>query len=386
MRRQPPAELLGELDAHRLLSFDAIRLAQRRDVEVAVSPRRTRARACRRRRCARRTSCSSAPSARIVARIGAGVRRGREDAHGNAAPRRRRRRAPRRRCPPSARRGPARRVPRARVTAALMPRALNDAVGFSPSSFTQSRATPISRASAGSSSSGVAPSPSDTGVSPSRSGSTARVAPHVPARRDRVARGPWRIVANEQRLPAAGQTEAQRVAALRVRRTPSIRGARCSRDSVGGGSASSARRCDSRGVAGCGRVGAYCAQRIEDALRALHARSPAARRSARASRRGRPAGCRMPRAAAAASTSPTPGMRSSSDVIVRTVRRLRWKVIAKRCASSRACWSMRSAGERRGRRSDSRAAEHEDLLLALGEADDRQRAEPERLAALRARR
>ena len=36
VRRQRPAELLGELDAHRLLPFDAIRLAQRRDVEVAA--------------------------------------------------------------------------------------------------------------------------------------------------------------------------------------------------------------------------------------------------------------------------------------------------------------------------------------------------------------
>ena len=51
-------------------------------------------------------------------------------------------------------------------------RALNDAVGFNPSSLTHRRAMPISRARAGSSCSGVMPSPSDTGVSPSFSGST----------------------------------------------------------------------------------------------------------------------------------------------------------------------------------------------------------------------
>jgi hypothetical protein len=59
---------------------------------------------------------------------------------------------------------------RARVTAALIPRALNDAVGLSASSFTHSRRTPIARASRGASSSGVAPSPSDTGGSSARSG------------------------------------------------------------------------------------------------------------------------------------------------------------------------------------------------------------------------
>ena len=65
--------------------------------------------------------------------------------------------------------------------------------------------------------------------------------------------------------------------------------------------------------------------------------------------------CKLPKAASNCRRfdSPTPGMRSSSDVIVRTARRLRWKVIAKRCASSRACCSTRSAGDRRGSRSGS---------------------------------
>src|SRR4051812_6727197 len=62
----------------------------------------------------------------------------------------------------------------ARVTAALMPRALNDAVGLRPSSLIQSLATPMERAREGASSSGVMPSPSDTGVSAASIGSTAR--------------------------------------------------------------------------------------------------------------------------------------------------------------------------------------------------------------------
>ena len=56
---------------------------------------------------------------------------------------------------------------------------------------------------------------------------------------------------------------------------------------------------------------------------------------------------------------------------MRAARFVRWKVTAKRCASSRACCSRRSAGERRGRRTPSAATGQEDLLVALGEADDR---------------
>src|SRR6185437_1315589 len=61
----------------------------------------------------------------------------------------------------------------ARVTAALMPRALKEPVGLRPSSLIQKRATPNERASSGDSTSGVAPSPSETGVSPSQSGRSA---------------------------------------------------------------------------------------------------------------------------------------------------------------------------------------------------------------------
>src|SRR3954470_2160946 len=61
----------------------------------------------------------------------------------------------------------------ARVTAALMPRALNDAVGLSPSSLIQSAFTPMAAANFGAAMIGVPPSPSETGSSLSRSGRTA---------------------------------------------------------------------------------------------------------------------------------------------------------------------------------------------------------------------
>ncbi|MDB5876350.1 MAG: associated domain protein, partial [Ramlibacter sp.] len=117
------------------------------------------------------TNTSSAPNTRIVSRIGLGVVAGAYTRTGSCAA-----------APYAASAAPA--FPavgvtnpgtpsaRARVTAALIPRALNEAVGLSPSSFTHSRATPISRASAGASCIGVSPSPSETGASSASSGST----------------------------------------------------------------------------------------------------------------------------------------------------------------------------------------------------------------------
>jgi len=58
----------------------------------------------------------------------------------------------------------------ARLTAMHSPRALNDAVGFCPSSFTQQRATPIRDASRGASIMGVHPSPRRTALAGSRTG------------------------------------------------------------------------------------------------------------------------------------------------------------------------------------------------------------------------
>jgi len=54
---------------------------------------------------------------------------------------------------------------RAAVIAAACPRSLNVPVGFAPSSFRSTRPTPIAAARSGHSTSGVAPSPSDTAVS-----------------------------------------------------------------------------------------------------------------------------------------------------------------------------------------------------------------------------
>src|SRR5262245_34845122 len=62
----------------------------------------------------------------------------------------------------------------ARVIAADWPRALNELVGFSDSSLMYSRSSPIVAPSAFAWKSGVNPSPSVTGDSPSKSGSISR--------------------------------------------------------------------------------------------------------------------------------------------------------------------------------------------------------------------
>src|SRR5215207_9013890 len=115
---------------------------------------------------------SSTPIARMVSRIGRGVVAGEYTRTGTPAA-----------APYAASAAPALPAvgttrpftPRAlaRVTAAASPRALNDAVGFTPSSFTHSRRTPACRASAGDSTRGVAPSPRQTGVSSAPNGSAA---------------------------------------------------------------------------------------------------------------------------------------------------------------------------------------------------------------------
>jgi hypothetical protein len=60
----------------------------------------------------------------------------------------------------------------ARETAMHSPRALNDAVGFCPSSLTRQRSMPMRAASRGVSISGVHPSPMRTALAGSRMGST----------------------------------------------------------------------------------------------------------------------------------------------------------------------------------------------------------------------
>src|SRR3954469_16210127 len=68
---------------------------------------------------------------------------------------------------------PATPIARARVTAALIPRALKEAVGFRPSSLIRTDRTPIAFAMLGAAIIGVAPSPSETGSSLSSNGRTA---------------------------------------------------------------------------------------------------------------------------------------------------------------------------------------------------------------------
>ena len=58
------------------------------------------------------------------------------------------------------------------------------------------------------------------------------------------------------------------------------------------------------------------------------------------------------------------------DSVIALSRRIRWWVIAKRCASSRTRWSSCSSGVSCGSRSGCAHAGHEDLLDPLGERDD----------------
>jgi hypothetical protein len=75
---------------------------------------------------------------------------------------------------------------RARVTAMPRPRALNEPVGFCPSSFAHRWRMPRCPASRGSSSRGVPPSPSVTGVSSAASGKSSRKR-YMPGGRERSA-------------------------------------------------------------------------------------------------------------------------------------------------------------------------------------------------------
>ena len=86
----------------------------------------------------------------------------------------------------------------------------------------------------------------------------------------------------------------------------------------------------------------------------------------RAARRRR---CRSASAACLRRRGPTPGIASSSERRSRLARAWRWKVTAKRCASSRIRCSSRSAGAVRIERERLIAVAHEDELLLLGQAD-----------------
>ena len=82
---------------------------------------------------------------------------------------------------------------------------------------------------------------------------------------------------------------------------------------------------------------------------------------------------------------PTPGRSSSTELVIARSRRVRWWVIAKRCASSRTRWSSCSSGVSWARRSGCATAGQEDLLDALGQRDDGDAAVEEPAQRLEAR-
>ena len=79
-----------------------------------------------------------------------------------------------------------------------------------------------------------------------------------------------------------------------------------------------------------------------------------------------------------APTQPMPGTTSSSDCRSRFLRDCRWKVIAKRCASSRIRCSSRSAVAVRieRQRLDAVAREHQLLFLRQADRDQIRQADP----------
>ena len=205
---QLPAELVGELQPHRLLSLDPIGLLQRRDVEPAAlgaglrPPAGRSPRACPRPcRPGRHRPRSRAPSAR-------GSRQGRRRAP-RSRPGRNRPQARRRRCRRS---GMAIwRIPKTRAidTATASPRALNDAVGRRPSSLTIGPGAPSRPPVAGSGTSGVAISPRLTALGIVRQRQELAIAPHAGlAGRQLVpvdgARHRVEVIAHEKRLPGRG--------------------------------------------------------------------------------------------------------------------------------------------------------------------------------------
>ena len=80
---------------------------------------------------------------------------------------------------------------------------------------------------------------------------------------------------------------------------------------------------------------------------------------------------------------PTPRTPSSTEAVIAWSRRLRWKVIAKRCASSRTRCSSRSASEPPLEPDRALAPRDEDLLDPLREADHGDAALGQRLERLR---
>ena len=167
-----PAELLGDLVAHRLLALDAVRLLERRDLLVAVRSATASLTSAPAWLISPSTRYSSAPATTHSRRVISGASTGITI---RLNPSRRGRRTPttrRRRCRSSASRPPSRPSSRARETPTAAPRALKVPVGISPSSFISRLGTPIAAPYVGNGSSGVIPSPSVVTCAGSRTGST----------------------------------------------------------------------------------------------------------------------------------------------------------------------------------------------------------------------
>src|SRR5260221_62107 len=338
VRRQHPSELLGDLDAHRLLALDTIRLTQRGYVEVSALRRE-------RSRLLARVTDLAIDEAEFRAECADRC----EDWRGSRA-----------RCVDPDRDSPGRSVCGERRTRGARP-------GDDESPYTERRGACDGGAHAaclegcrGGQPFVLYPEPGNSdlsrqlGLLPHRRRSFAErhwhftlrewqsgcIPPHVPARKDGVARRPRRIVADEKRLAARRADGRQRRSRLCV--------IACGAVEVPGAhvmvSIFVARIPGARASGGRSASGMRCALFSEKPGTAGSVSGVASRMA-----------CTLPKVCSSARRrlSPTPGMRRSSDVMVRTVRLFRWNVIAKRCASSRACWSIRSAGERRGSRSDS---------------------------------
>ena len=69
---------------------------------------------------------------------------------------------------------------------------------------------------------------------------------------------------------------------------------------------------------------------------------------------------------------PDAGQVVERGLVVRLLRRLRWYVIANRCASSRSRWTRNSAWDVERQHDRHRVVGEEQLLALLGQADDRQ--------------
>ena len=121
-------------------------------------------------------------------------------------------------------------------------------------------------------------------------------------------------------------------------------------------------------------------QVASDLLREARARSPASSREAPSTASGEPKCLSSARLRA----GPMPGRSSMIDSVIALSRRIRWWVMAKRCASSRTRWSELQLGRVVRHHDRRRVAGQEDLLDPLGQRDDGHAAVAEALQRVQA--